>query len=97
MLPTAGANTSTKVASTNCFASCGVVKTPTPSGTLSSTADDAPIQPISPSTRIAGLIDLIASIAFFVWAMFSSKGSADPSKLIASNPALAATSALAIE
>jgi hypothetical protein len=73
------------------------LSTPTPSGAFSRISEEAPIHPISPSTRMAGLIDLIASTALLVWTIFSSRGSPEPSKMTSSNPALAASSAFAIE
>jgi hypothetical protein len=45
MLPTAGANMSTLVASTNCLASSGVVSTPTPSGAFFKISEEVPIHP----------------------------------------------------
>src|SRR5262249_16820278 len=58
------------VVSTNCLASSGVVSTPVPAGAFSRISEEAPIHPISPSTRMAGLIDFIASTASFVCAAF---------------------------
>ena len=97
MLPTAGASTSTLVASTNCLASSGVDSALIPSGLRSRIADDEPMLPISPSTTTAGLIDLRVSTARRVSSTFFSNGSAEPSKMISSKPAFAASTALASE
>src|SRR5262245_31515224 len=52
------------------------------------------MSPISPSTRMAELIVLRVSTASLVWRTFCSNGSAERSKTMASNPALAASNGL---
>src|ERR1700677_2351913 len=93
MLPTAGAKISTRVSSTNCFACSGLVSPLDRSGIDSWISEPVPISPISPSIRIEGLIAFSATTASRVWRTFSSQGNAERSKTIASNPALAASSA----
>src|SRR4051794_6687702 len=55
------------------------------------------MSPISPSTRMPGLIAFTSSSASFVRRTFSSNGNADESKEIISNPAFAASTASPIE
>src|SRR5580693_2714832 len=53
------------------------------------------MSPISPSTRMSGLMAFSFRTASWVWRTFSSKGSAERSKTMESKPAFAASSALA--
>jgi hypothetical protein len=85
--PTAGASASTPVVCTYCLASSGVVSAPPLLDVASWISDPVPMSPISPSTKIAGLTSLRASIACLVCFTFSSKGNEEMSKTIELNSA----------
>jgi hypothetical protein len=97
ILPTAGASVSILVSSTNCLASPGVVSPLRRSRAVSWISEPLPMSPISPSTRISGRIAFSVSTAVLVWRIFSSRGSVETSNTIQSNPAFAASMALARE